>query len=125
MKTTIYCRLTNKGVHSLYLLVGTEEFFLFSQAYRKGVEEYYGRGGVHIDESMKHSRAHNNSAITKTMDKIPMYIRYIEKEYDIKVLEKTKKHSMQRHSAVCRRKIIDAEPAGRLAVCAGSDWKIF
>ena len=37
MKTTIYCRPTAKGVHSFYLMVGTEEFFLFSQAYRKGV----------------------------------------------------------------------------------------
>lgn len=92
MKTTIYCKPTEKGVHSFFLIVGTEEFFLFSQAYRKGVDEYYGRG-VRIDESMKYSRAHNDSAITRTMDKIPMYVRYIEREYDIEVFEKTKKHS--------------------------------
>jgi len=82
------------------LIVGTEEFFLFSQAYRKGVEEYYGRG-VRINESMKYSRAHNDSAITRTMDKIPMYVKYIEKEYAIEVLEQTKKRSSQNYRARC------------------------
>lgn len=100
MKTTIYCKPTAKGVHSFYLMVGTEEFFLFSQAYRKGVEEYYGRG-VRIDESMKYSRAHNDSAITRTMDKIPMYVKYIEKEYAIEVLEQTKKRSSQNYRMRC------------------------
>jgi len=100
MKTTIYCKPTAKGVHSFYLIVGTEEFFLFSQAYRKGVEEYYGRG-VRINESMKYSRAHNDSAITRTMDKIPMYVKYIEKEYAIEVLEQTKKRSSQNYRARC------------------------
>ena len=90
MKTTIYCKPTNKGVHTFYLIVGNEEFFLFSQAYRKGVEEYYGKG-VSIDKSMKYSRAHNDVAITRTMDKIPMYVKYIEKEYNIEVFERTKR----------------------------------
>ena len=100
MKTTIYCKPTAKGVHSFYLIVGTEEFFLFSQAYRKGVEEYYGRG-VRINESMKYSRAHNDSAITRTMDKIPMYVKYIEKEYAIEVLEQTKKRSSTNYRMHC------------------------
>ena len=100
MKTTIYCKPTDKGIHSFYLLVGTEEFFLFSQAYRKGVEAYYGKG-VRIDESMKYSRAHNDSAITRTMDKIPIYVKYIEKEYDIEVLKKTKKRSNQNYRVRC------------------------
>lgn len=81
-------------------MVGTEEFFLFSQAYRKGVEEYYGRG-VRIDESMKYSRAYHDSAITRTMDKIPMYVKYIEKEYAIEVLERTKKRSSKNYRMRC------------------------
>lgn len=90
MKTEIYCKPTAQGVHSFYLIVGREEYYLFSQPYRKGVEEYYGRGVI-IDQAMKYSKAHNDSAITRTMKKIPMYVKYIEKEYDIQVLEKTKK----------------------------------
>ena len=90
MKTTVYCKPTDKGIHSFYLVIGAEEFFLFSQAYRKGVEEYYG-GGVLFSEAINYSKAHKDSAITRTMSKIPMYVRYIEKEYDIEVLNKTRK----------------------------------
>ncbi len=90
MKTAIYCRPTAKGVHSFYLIIGDDEFFLFSQSYRRGVEDYYGRG-VRIDEAINYSRAHRDSAITRTMDKIPMYVKYIEREYDVEVLKRTKK----------------------------------
>lgn len=100
MKTTIYCKPTDKGVHSFYLLIGNEEFYLFSQAYRRGVEEYFGKG-VRIDESMKYSRAHNDSAITRTMDKIPMYVKCIEREYDIEIFERTKRKSIQNYRAHC------------------------
>lgn len=100
MKTSIYCKPTTKGVHSFYLIVGNDEFFLFSQAYRKGVEEYYGRV-VRIDESMKYSRAHNDSAIIKTMDKIPMYVKYVEREYEIEVFERTKRRSAQYFKKRC------------------------
>ena len=100
MKTTIYCKATSKGVHSFYLLVGKEEFYLFSQAYRKGVEEFYGRG-VQIGESMRYSKAHKDTAITRTMDKIPTYVKYIEKEYAIEVLEQTKKRSAQNYRVRC------------------------
>ncbi len=100
MNTTIYCKPTAKGIHSFYLIVGSEEFFLFSQAYRKGVEEYYGRG-VCIDVSMNYSRAHKDSAIIRTMGKIPIYVKYIEKEYKIKILEQTKKRGAQNYRVTC------------------------
>ena len=92
MKTEIYCKPTEKGIHSFYLVMGSEEFFLFSQAYRKGVDDYYG-SGVLLNVAMNYSKAHKDSAITRTMSKIPMYVRYIEKEYDLAVLERTKRSS--------------------------------
>ena len=79
MKTVIYFKPTAKGVHSFYLLAGIDEFFLLSQVYRKGVEEYYGRG-VYIDEAIKYSKAYNDATITRTMSMIPKYVKYIEKE---------------------------------------------
>ena len=81
-------------------MIGTEEFFLFSQAYRKGVEDFYGRG-VHIVESMNYSKAHKDSAVIRTMKKIPIYVRYVEKEYAIEVLEQTKKRSSQNYRMRC------------------------
>ncbi len=100
MRTTIYCKPTAKGVHSFYLSVGAEEFFLFSQAYRKGVDEYYGKG-VLFDDSVKHARAHNDAAIARTMDKIPIYVKYIEKEYAIEVLKQTKKRKAHNYRVSC------------------------
>lgn len=90
MKTVVYCKPTEKGIHSFYIVAGTEEFFLFNQAYRRGVEEYFGKG-VLINNALDHSKAHKDSAISRTMSKIPMYVRYVEKEYDVAILEKTKK----------------------------------
>ena len=100
MKATIYCKPTSQGIHSFYLVLGTDEFFLFNQSYRKGVEEYYGKG-VHLDEARKYSKAHRDAAIMRTMDKIPMYVRYIEKEYDVIVLNNTKKNSINKYKMRC------------------------
>lgn len=97
MKTTIYCKPTEKGIHSFYLTIGNEEIFLFSQAYRKSVAEFYGNG-VLLDESRDYSKAHNDSAIKRTMDKIPMYVKYIEKENGINVMKKTKRKNTKQSS---------------------------
>ena len=100
MKTTIYCKPIDKGVHSFYLIFGEKEFFLFNQAYRKGVHDFYGKG-VRFDEAMKHSRAKHDSAISRTMDKIPMYVKYIEKEFDVTILNRTKKRNTKNNKARC------------------------
>ena len=92
MKAMIYCEPTERGVHSFYLKAAGQEYFLFRQGYRKGVQEYFSKGAS-IDLSINYSKAHNDSALERTMYKIPMYVRYIEKEYQVEVLEQTKKHN--------------------------------
>ncbi len=90
MKPTIQCRVSDKGEHSFYLETNEEKYFLFCQKYRKGVGEYF-RGGVVLNNALNFSKSNYDEAIIRTMQKIPMYIKYIEKEYDIVVLEKTRK----------------------------------
>lgn len=90
MATMIYCRTTRKGTQSFYMIYGKDEYYLFSQAYRKSVKDYY-RNGVILNKSMDHSRSHNDMALERTMSKIPMYVKYIEKEYGIAVFEQTKR----------------------------------
>lgn len=92
MKATIYCEPTSRGVHSFFLITSESEYFLFSQDYRKGVHEYFNKG-VRIEDATDFSKSHRDNAIRKTMTKIPMYIKYIEKEYGIEVLEQTKKRN--------------------------------
>lgn len=92
----IYCRTIDKGVQAFYLEVGNDSFYMFSQPYRKSVKEYY-RNGVVLGDSFKCSRACGDTAVTRTMSKIPKHIRYIEKEYEIEILEQTKrKHDKRR-----------------------------
>jgi len=92
MKTMIYCETQGKAVHAFYMLSEGEIYYLFSQGYRKGVQAFYHKG-VRLDESMDYSKAHKDTAIERTMSKIPMYIKYIEKEYGIEVLEQTKRRN--------------------------------
>ena len=50
---------------------------------------------------MNYSKAHNDSAVIRTMKKIPMYVKYVEKEYAIEVLEQTKKRNSQNYRLRC------------------------
>ena len=103
MKATIYCEPTSKGVHSFYLIASGTEYYLFSQDYRKGVHEYFGKG-VRIDKATDFSKSRRDAAIMRTMTKIPMYIRYVEKEYGVEILERTKRknrRSSYRLEAMC------------------------
>ena len=95
MKATIYCKTTDKGVHSFYLAQDREEYFLFHQNFRRGVKEYFGRG-VSINEAFDFGRSHHNTALIHTMEKLPAYIKYVEKEYGIEVLKQTAKKSNRR-----------------------------
>lgn len=92
MKATIYCEPTSKGVHSFFLITAEEKYFLFSQDYRQGVHDYYKKG-VLLEEATNFSKSHRDNAIRRTMTKIPMYIKYIEKEYGVEILEQTKKRN--------------------------------
>ncbi len=89
MQTMIHCKTLRKGVHSFYLNFNGNDYLLFCQAYRKGVNNFY-KNGVRFDESRNYSKAKGDSAVIRTMDKILMYVKYIEREYKIQVLDKTK-----------------------------------
>jgi len=106
MKTTIYCTPTAKGALTFYLKNENKEHFLFNQNYRKGVYHYY-KNGVSVDTAKDFSRVKNrDTAILKTMEKLPMYVRYVEKEYNLIVLDQTKKKlSTKRHPSVYREEL--------------------
>ena len=91
MQTKIYCKEQKKGTLSFYLNHMGNDYLLFCQPYKKGANDFY-KNGVRFDESIDYSKARRNRAIFKTMDKIPMYVKYVEKEYNIKVLDKTIKN---------------------------------
>lgn len=88
MKDRIYCVPSAKGVHAFYLQTEGEDYYLFSQNFRKGVHDYY-KNGVSVDRALDFSFGGHDSAIARTMEKLPSYIRYVEKEYGVRVLKQT------------------------------------
>ena len=90
MKPIVQCRVTDKGIHSFYIKTEQGTYFLFNQNYRKGVSEYFQRGVV-LDDALNCSKCYYNTALVNTKKKLAPYIKYIEKEYNIVILEKTRK----------------------------------
>lgn len=86
--TTVYCVNSSWGVHSFYMTDGGKSYYLFSQKFRRGVHDYFCRG-VPLRAATDFTRAHRNFAVGKTMERLPVAIKYVEKEYGISVLRQT------------------------------------
>ena len=104
MQTKIYCKEQKRGTLSFYLKYMGVDYFLFYQHFKSGTNDYY-KNGVSLDEAINYSRWQRNWAVFKTMGKIPMYIKYIDKETNIQILNKTKAKKI-RHMSVNRMKSI-------------------
>lgn len=100
MKTKIYCKPTEAGIHTFYLSVDNNVYYLFHQKYRKGVQQFFGKGRS-IDESRAFEKAHRDEAILRTMRKLPAYIHYVEKENDIAVYRQTQKKKQNQRTKRC------------------------
>ena len=88
MKSIISCKKDNLGGHSFYINHQGKEYYLFSQNYHQSVNTLFSNG-VSILKVFDFKIAKGNYNVKKTISKMRMYIRYIEKEYDLKILNKT------------------------------------
>ena len=88
MKAKVICKEVKKGELTFYAKVDGREYFLFQQEFKKTVRDYF-LNGVNIDEINDYSLAHSHT-VRKTLDKLPSYLHYVEKEYDLEIYEKTK-----------------------------------
>lgn len=85
----IYCK-KNNGNLDFYMIYDKKEYYLFSQTYKRGVEDFY-KQGVFIDKAIHHGIGKKDCSIHKTMDKLIKYIKYLEKETNVIILKKTQK----------------------------------
>ena len=95
MTIKVYCQTTARGIHSFFLKKDSADYYLFSQNYRKGVHKYYSRS-VSFDEAIDFSRSKQDSAILHTMEKIKIYTKYIEKQYNVTICKKSQKRPPRR-----------------------------
>ena len=101
MEGKIYSRITAKGEQSLYLKAYGKEYYLFSQNYRKSVRNYYSTP-VCLDRALDFTLG-TGAAVRKTMEKLRIYIPYVEREYGLCVLDKTRKMKRQHPNKTGRR----------------------
>ena len=91
-RAVVYCiePENRSGNLDFYIRVNNEDHYLFRQTYRTGVHQYFG-GGVDVDKALKCNWNKHDRAVLRTIDKLPSYIKYIEKEQGIAILDKAKR----------------------------------
>lgn len=89
MKNYIYCITTAKGEQTFYLMAQRTKYFLFAQAYRRSNKEVFGQGVSLFD--LRKLKKHCSYSVRHTIQKLPTYIHYVEREYGISVMEMTKR----------------------------------
>lgn len=85
----IVCR-KNNYMHDFFVVTGGVYYYLFTQKFRRGVDEFY-HYDLPLGKAISHGCGKGDRAIHRTMDKLRMYIKYIEKENDIIILKETRK----------------------------------
>lgn len=96
MKNFIYCTTTAKGEQSFYLMTQGTKYFLFAQTFRRSNKDVFGQG-ISLFELRK-LKKHCSYSVRHTAEKLPAYIRYIEQEYDILIMETTKRKKLNRQN---------------------------
>lgn len=87
MRNKVFCRTVEKGVQAFFVEADGRKYFLFRQDFRKGVKRHFEKG-VAIDDLGDYSRADAN--VRRTLDKLPIAIRALEKRTGIAVYRRTK-----------------------------------
>lgn len=89
MQTIIFCETNANGCQDFYLKHGDKKYFLFEQSFRKTIKSFFGNG-VSLERGMKFANT-TSFAVRNVMSKLPIYIKYIEKEFGVAILEQTKR----------------------------------
>ena len=89
MKSKIICKKVNFDTQAFYVVVDGKNYFLFEQAYKSSVREFF-KYGYYLSDTLDYSKL-NNEAIRRTLSKIPSYVKYVENEFGIACYEKTKR----------------------------------
>ena len=91
-KAYVSCSVSGKGKDRrlvFNLCANGETHYLFNQTFHDSVYDYY-RNGVSVEQAIDYSRAVDNAAMQRVMDKLPSHLRYLESEYGVVALQKAK-----------------------------------
>lgn len=85
MKAKVFCKNIGRDKQTFYLTVNGSRYYLFTQDFRISVKEYF-EGGAYVSQ-LFNGTGRSNIALCKTKDKITNYIKYIEREFDLRILK--------------------------------------
>ncbi len=93
MQTKIYCRPVAQDVHEFYLVADGDKYYLFEQRFVMANHLYF-KGGVAVEDLGNFSKA---TAVTvrNTLEKLPKYVKKIEKRYGLNLLQKKARPKMR------------------------------
>ena len=86
MKTVIQCEKTRLGDHAFYIMHNRTKYLLFVQKYYQDVNNVFSNG-IDLNKAINPKTAKGAAPVSKTIDKMKLYIKYIEKEYQVKILD--------------------------------------
>lgn len=101
MQAKVFCKTVAKDVQAYYVRVDGEAYFLFRMPFHRSNNDFF-RKGVNIDKLCNYAGAHSTT-VRKTLDKLPAYLRYIEREYSVPIYTK-KKNRQNKTQVVYNRK---------------------
>lgn len=94
MNKQIICKGQPNQV-AFFLDYNGKRYFLFTQKYNRSVFNHF-RNGVHISKMLEH-HSNENKIYSKTIQRINMMVKYIEREYDIQVFKNSCKKLVRIH----------------------------
>jgi hypothetical protein len=86
----IICRDSSiKGIINFYAEDDTRSYFLFQQKFRHSTYNFYKKG-IPMRQAFSHRTTHRDKAIAYVIRRLPAQISYVEKEYGVAILNRTK-----------------------------------
>ena len=95
----VYCTQPVHGTLDFYVFTGKEDHYLFRQSFRPSLWNRY-RYGVALDKALDWARCGNVPPQQKVCEKLFKAIHYVEKEYGIRLLRRSKKDSRRKRREV-------------------------
>ena len=87
-RAIIKCSKDAKGNHlNFYAVTGEQSLFIFSRKYNNEVSCYF-KNGVPVSEVFNISKVYRRPAVRNIMEQLPVYIRFVEREYGVELLRK-------------------------------------
>ena len=101
MQAKVICRTTAKDTQTFYVSVNGKEHYLFKQKYRRSVKKHF-QNGITINQTKDYSSV-TSRAVKRTLDKLPPYIHFLEKDCEVAVYEKTKQKKETKRNRAYKR----------------------